>query len=235
MHFITAEWLRSRDACPEDIASFNERYPEGVDALTHLRSLAEHNPSWGLWVAVRLPEFTQVRSHWLLWVLGNPQYGAIRAAEGDERTLGAVRTVIALLERDVKGDSPSREEWDRADAAAARVADGAETMATEWATRAAWAAARGRGLAVAWAAWAAAQGMAAQWAADAAWAGMTAQWAAWARARAVENAEAHANAKQVVKQAREQAVRIAQLVVQKMQLHKLIELLDQETSKSKVC
>ena len=136
---ITIEWLRFHDARPEDIASFNERYPEGVDALTYLRSLIEHNAEWGMWVALRLPEFAQIRSRWLLRVLNNPKYGAIRAAEGDERALGAISAVIALLERDIKGDAPPRKEWGAAmaGAAAAALADGAGETAAGAAAKAA--------------------------------------------------------------------------------------------------
>ena len=164
MHFVTAEWLRCHDVCPADIASFNEYYPKGVDALEHLCSLAERNPAWGIWVGTRLPEFTQIRSRWLLRILNDPEYGAKSA--GNKRALKVIRAVIALLERDIKGDAPSREEWTEAAALAAEAA------------AATWAAAR-------WVAvWAA--GTAAEEGAETVGAARVAAWAARAAAWAAE-------------------------------------------------
>ena len=107
-------------------------------------------------------------TRWLLRVLNDPKYGAIRAAEDNERVLGAISAVIALLERDIKGDAPSRDEWDRA---AAEVG---------WAAReAAEAAARAAARAARWAVWAATGAADVGWAAEAGWAAAGAVRAAW--------------------------------------------------------
>ena len=48
---ITYELLESWGACGAGLASFGERYPNGVDSAAHLADLSVRQPMWRMWLA----------------------------------------------------------------------------------------------------------------------------------------------------------------------------------------
>lgn len=98
-------------------------------------------------VGVSFERMEVVKHKFLLAILSDPTHGTINKC--DEAGRAATKTVIALLERAIAGDTPSNEEWAAASAAASAAAE----AAAEWAARdAELAVARAAAWAAAWAA-----------------------------------------------------------------------------------
>ena len=54
---ITVELLERWHACADGLASFRERYPNGVDSAAHLADLSVRQPIWRTWLASNLAQY----------------------------------------------------------------------------------------------------------------------------------------------------------------------------------
>lgn len=146
---INMQWLVDHEACSEGLESFKRRLgADGeVDAVEHLCYLAQNDVTWGLWLAVRLPEFDSIKAPCFFWLLTDPEHGTARfTAEGSPQR-DAIEAVAALWHRVADGEMVSSDEWQKAADAAcvaareAHVAGAAWPMRTMRTAEAAWAAA----------------------------------------------------------------------------------------------